>query len=75
LGGSNIIYDPQSKRFIAFASGFSYVSDDGYSFTIANCRPVKTGCVCGPKGKQVVASCMHLNFSSPNGVMYLLQSM
>jgi hypothetical protein len=70
LGGSNIIYDPRSQRFIGFADGFSYVSEDGFLFTIANCRPVHTGCVCGPKGKQIVASCRHLNFSSPNGVMY-----
>ena len=71
LGGSNIVYDARSQRFIGFADGFAYVSDDGFLFTIGNCRPARTGCVCGSKGNEsAVASCQHLNFSSPNGVVY-----
>ena len=67
---ANIMYDSKNKRFIAFQEGFSYISDDGFTFTAANCRPVKNGCVCGPGWKQSVPSCRHLNFSAPNGVYY-----
>ena len=71
LGGSNIIYDARNQHFVGFSQGYSYVSDDGFFFTLANCRPTKNGCICGPKGKQTsVPSCRHLNFSAPNGYYF-----
>lgn len=71
LGGSNIIYDAQNRRFVGLSQGYSYISDDGFFFTLANCRPTKNGCICGSKGKQTsVPSCRHLNFSAPNGYYY-----